>query len=107
MKEIKLKNGRIVKTPWLRIEEAASYCGLSRTAFTDHAKNLPHGGDQRTRIYHIKVLDAWIANELDTPFSAEKCNQTRIPRHRKPNSKDEDALVHPDNGKIYKSKELK
>jgi hypothetical protein len=105
MKEIKLKNGRIVKTPWLRIEEAASYCGLSRTAFIDHAKDLPHGGDSRTRIYHIKVLDAWIANKLDTPFSPEKANQKRIPRHKRSDSEGENILVHPDNGKIYKSDE--
>jgi hypothetical protein len=102
MKEIKLKNDRTVKTPWLRIEEAAKYCGLSRAAFIEHAKNLPHGGDSRTRIYNIKVLDAWIANELDIPFSPEKANKKEIPRRKKTDSEGEDVLVHPNNGEIYK-----
>lgn len=72
MKEVVLNKNRVIKTPWLRIEEAAAYCGLSRVTFDAHAKDsLPHGGDARTRLYHVKILDAWVANQLDTPFKPQ------------------------------------
>jgi len=72
MKEVTMKNGTIIKTPWLRVREAAAYCSISRTMFTERAKGLPHGGDSRTRLYNFKLLDAWVNNELDIPFSPSK-----------------------------------
>ena len=100
MKESDLKNGKVIKTPWLRIEEAAAYCGISKTKFVDSAKDVPHGGDPRTRLYHVKILDAWINNELNVPFSPEK-----KPKRRKSlnDDKEELMIVDPNNGKVYRS----
>ena len=70
MREIVSKNGnKIVISPWLRIQDAADYCGVSRSAFEAHCDCLPHGGlDARTRLYHVDMLDRWIRGELDMPF---------------------------------------
>ena len=68
MREIITKNGKFVKTPWLTVDGAAAYCGLTRSGFMNRAKDLPHGGDSDTRLYHVEVLDAWIRGELDIPF---------------------------------------
>lgn len=105
MKEIHLKNGRIIKTTWFRIDEAAAYCGLSRTAFTMHTKELPHGGNNRTRLYDEKILNAWIRNELDIPFasteSEKKDAKKNMIRYRRTPIKEDQLLVHPNTGKIY------
>ena len=104
MKEVMLKN-RVIKTPWLRIDEAAAYCGLSRVAFDARAKDsLPHGGDSRTRLYHVKTLDAWLANELDIPFTKQK--QLSIPKKRKSRclglgSQAVAGIVDSETGKIF------
>jgi len=52
--------GKVVKSPWLRRQDAADYCGVSRTFFDAHCGGLQHGGDERTRVYHVDVLDRWI-----------------------------------------------
>lgn len=84
MREIITKNGKAIKTLWLRVDEAAAYCGLSRTGFMNGAKDLPHGGDPDIRLYHVEVLDAWIKGELDVPFSpGEKTRDDHRPRRRK------------------------
>ena len=104
MKEICLKDGRVIKTKWLRIDEAAAYCGISRFAFTKHARDLPHGGDNRTRLYDEKILDAWIRNELPNhPFALNKDDkkETPVKRTRSPQIDKEFPLVHPNTGKIY------
>ena len=109
MKEISLKDGRIIKTPWLRIDEAAAYCGLSRTAFTKHAQALPHGGDPRTRLYDEKILDAWIRNELpDIPFTLADDESAGVSKKKGPRTSRIPAdmpLIHPRTGKVYASKE--
>jgi len=104
MKEVAFKN-RVIKTPWLRIEEAAAYCGLSRVAFDARVKNLlPHGGDSRTRIYHVKILDAWLGNELDTPFTQQK----ELPKPKKRRARTSGlgsqasaGITDPETGKIF------
>jgi len=63
------KWGVIEKTPWLSIDEAAAYCGISRAIFTARAGHLPHGGDSHTKLYHVDILDAWLRHELDAPPS--------------------------------------
>ena len=100
MKEITLKNGKVIKTPWLRIEEAAAYCGLSRSAFNDHSSDLPHSGGKRTRLYHVKVLDSWLEGALDIPFDSLPTHQSRRKYQSTP-QKDELALIDPVSGKIF------
>jgi len=104
MREVVIKAGRTVKSPWLRIEEAAAYCGISRGMFYKHAQKLPFGGDRRTRLYHVKELDRWVRGELDVPFTdvpeGKKPVRRRVFRH----SLDDMALVDPGTGKVYRSK---
>jgi hypothetical protein len=72
MKRIEIKPGRIIETPWLRIEEAAAYCGISRTAFEDRAMRVPRGGDAKLPLFNCDVLDKWMAGELsDIPFARD------------------------------------
>jgi len=103
MKEVALKNGKVVRTPWLRIEEAAAYCGLSRSAFVAHARALPHAGNERTRLYNVKTLDAWLAGNLDIPFDPE--GEVRAPwrqSHRQPAK----GLVDNVTGKVYTTSDV-
>lgn len=102
MKEVTLSNGRTIKTPWLRIEEAAAYCGLSRSAFTDHSRKLPHGGNDRTRLYNVKTLDAWLNGDYGSPFDPDEKPKIRRRPYRK--SGECLGLVVPATGKIFKSK---
>lgn len=104
MKEISFKNNRSIRTPWLRIDEAAAYCSLSRSAFLAHANNLPHGGSNRTRIYHVDILDDWIANrfEEDTPGNYQGVSNIKTKDMPVGESME---LVNPKNGKIFKVRE--
>ena len=100
MKEINFKNGKVITTPWLRIEEAAAYCGLSRSAFNDHSSDLPHSGGKRTRLYHVNVLDAWLEGTLDVPFDPLPAHKHR---RRSPTllQKEELAMIDPISGKVF------
>lgn len=70
MKRVEVRKNRVVETPWLRIDDAAAYCGLSRSAFDERAARVPHAGDERLRLYHVKVLDLWIQGDLpEAPFA--------------------------------------
>ena len=105
MKEVSLKNGKTIKTPWLRIEEAAAYCGLSSSAFTDHARDLPHGGNSRTRIYNTKILDAWLDGTLDIPFNPDALPKRPLRRsYIKPDTSL--GLVDPNDGQVFKTREI-
>ena len=105
MKVIKMSEDREVRTPWLNVLEAACYCGLSVNAFRMHATDdVPHGGQGRTRRYHIDILSSWINNELDVPFprpvNPSKKRKVK-PRRRTATGKTGSAgqvLVHPKNG---------
>ena len=106
MREVTIKPGRIVKSPWLRIDEAAAYCGISRSMFDCHARELPFGGDRRTRLYHVKELDRWVRGDLDIPFSRQDDGQSAPIRRRMfKQSLDEMALVDPVTGKVYRTKD--
>jgi len=105
MKRIEIR-GKIVETPWLRTAEAAAYVGLSRTAFDNRACNVPHGGNTRTRIYHVGILDKWVNGELDgVPFDgAEETDEHRCFRGRRVSvnfSDEELMLIQPRSGKIF------
>lgn len=105
MRETVIKPGKVVKSPWLRIEEAAAYCGISRTMFSSHAQRLPHGGDRRTRLYHVRELDRWVRGELDVPFTEVEDGRKPIRRRVFRHSLDDMALVDPGTGKVYRSKQ--
>lgn len=65
MREFVSDNGdRVVKSPWLRIKDAADYCGVSRSTFETHCVDLPHGGDTRTPVYHVDDLDRWLRGRI-------------------------------------------
>jgi hypothetical protein len=103
-----VKRGVYIETPWLRIEEAAAYCGISRSSFVDRAKNLPYGGDDDCRLYNVSILDKFVNNELtDAPFNKELIGKTRrrSRRVRIPTVGD-NAIVHPLNGKIFRPREV-
>lgn len=59
MKSVPLSKGRLVKTPWLSIDEAAAYCGFSREVFIRQAdaKECPFSGAANNRRYHAEQLD--------------------------------------------------
>jgi len=105
MKRIEMKAGRVIETPWLRVAEAAVYVGLSRSCFESRAMNVPHGGNDRTRIYHADVLDQWVAGTLpDVPFDAEYGPDTPHPRRRHHPAANPDApqvLVQPRSRKVF------
>ena len=105
MKEVSLKNGRVIKTPWLRPEEAAAYCGIHRTTFDAHAKGVPHGGDSRTRLYNVRILDAWLLGELQVPFTKEEESKPKRRVRMRTVDKEERVFVHPHNGKVFRGKE--
>ena len=103
MREVVFEDGKkIIKSPWLRIDEAAVYCGMSRSAFDDRAKavGLPHGGNDWMRLYHVDILDKWLEGKLDVPFPATQRPRRRTIRLTK-REEDDDILVNPVNGKIY------
>ena len=69
MREVVSDDGaKVVKSLCLRIQDAAVYCGMSRSHFETHCEGLPHGGGTRSRVYHVDVLDRWIKGELDVAF---------------------------------------
>ena len=109
MKEVELKNGKKVTTSWFRIDEAAAYCGISRSTFVKYAgENLPHGGGSRTKLYDINILNAWIRNELDIPFEPDLKLPAR--RRRNPinlNNDEETSFINPSSGRIHRIKEKK
>lgn len=103
MKEVSLKDGRVIKTPWLRIDEAAAYCGISRTTFDQKAFAVPHGGSDRTRLYHCKVLDRWMEGGIeDVPFVREKISPRRRRVRVSLSDQGEDVVVDPGTGKVYR-----
>ena len=110
MKQVSVKD-RIVETPWLRIEEAAAYCGLSRSAFDERSQHVPHAGDDRTRLYHVSILDKWVQGDLpDAPFIiTAKKNNPRRRRMSCSTARQKEAIVlyDPVTGKAYPSKSLK
>ena len=100
MKEVTLKNGVVIKTPFMKTVEAAAFCGLARSTFESKGKNLPYAGSSKNRRYHVDVLTAWIEGRLDgIPFDPEK---TVTGRRKPPMARGKfRGLVHPITGKVY------
>lgn len=89
---------KIIESPWLRVDEAATYCGISRTAFTIRSARLPYSGGRDIKLYHTNILDAFIEGRLpDAPFSPEEePPKVQIRRSRTVTM----SLTHPITGKI-------
>jgi len=108
MKEVRLDNEglKVIRTPWLRVNEAATYCGISRTIFEARTGHLPHGGTRKTRLYHVKILDAWLSGEFPDPTESESGEEDRPRRRRLPNGNlpKDMALVDKITGKVYPAK---
>jgi hypothetical protein len=102
MKRIELKNGKIIETPWLRVEEAAAYCGVARSTFMDRVGELPYSGDEDLRLYHCDVLDRFINGEMPDASFKKRAARERRPRRYRQTKKDLSmGLVDPGTGKIY------
>ena len=102
MKKVELKRGRTVETPWLRIEEAAAYCGMHRNTFQERAASLHYSGDQDLKLYHCDVLDRFIAGELpDAPFSPVQNSRMITRRRRRTGFVTYEGLIDPVTGKHY------
>jgi hypothetical protein len=94
------KKNKTIQSPWYRTEDAAAYCGLSRSAFDDRAFALPHAGKYALRIYHEKILDQWLMGELGIPFDKEE--PAPEPR-RITHVKHVEGYTHPRTGKFVPS----
>lgn len=103
MKRIELKNGKIIETPWLRVEEAAAYCGVARSTFVERAGDtLTFSGDVNLRLYHCDVLDAFLNGERqDATFKKRDSTERRPRRYRRTKRDLSMGLVDPGTGKIY------
>lgn len=54
--ELRLRETRVV-TPWLSADEAALYCGCSRSHFDAFSRRLAHGWSGKLKVYHVETLD--------------------------------------------------
>ncbi len=64
MKKLLLKGGKEIVTPWLNVEEAAVYCGISRRKFS-----LAVAGGEisagRDKHFHVEELDKFLKGDGD------------------------------------------
>ena len=69
MKQIKIKPGIVILSPWYNIREAAAHCGMARSTFMykAHITGLPSAGDVRNKRYKVEDLDRWISNGFRYP----------------------------------------
>jgi hypothetical protein len=100
VKKVVVKEGKTVHTPWLRPSEAAAYCSISRTLFDKLAAGLPHGGGRTVRIYHVNVLDDWIAGRLDVPFDPADPDEGQAPA-KQPRRRREPVELVSRSGKVF------
>ena len=96
MKEVRLDD-KIVRTPWLRPGEAAAYCGLSISTFQERARGLTRGGMPRAVLFHVEVLDGWLAAVCPDG----SCPPSR-PGVHKGKSGAAGGLINPANGKVFR-----
>jgi predicted site-specific integrase-resolvase len=62
MKIIKTSNNKHITTPWMSPDEAATYCGVSRSTFDRWQKiiELPYAGDKNNRRYLEETISGWL-----------------------------------------------
>ena len=101
MRTVEVRKGRVVESPWYRPEDAAAYVGLSISEFYARAKDVPHGGGRRLRLYHEKVLDRWLNGELPgIPFDPEDKPKEQPRRRRFFGDPGTVGIINPNNGKV-------
>lgn len=67
MKKVTLKDGQVViETCWLVAEEAAAYCGVSKSTFQRYRHEIPAAG-LNGRLFHTNVLDWWLGGCCGPP----------------------------------------
>jgi len=93
------KKGRTISSPWYREDDAAAYCGISRSEFHERGKSVPHAGKYRLRLYHQNILDQWLNGELCIPFDPEEPKPPQIAR-RNVRAPMVDGITHPRTGKF-------
>jgi len=97
------KKGVFIESPWMRPEEAADYVGLSRSEFSIRAKDVPHGGGRRIKLYHEKVLDKWLNGELAVPFDQEEPAKEQRSRFVRIREDQTEGYINPRTGKFRPS----
>lgn len=56
------------KSPWMNVEEAAIYCGYSKSALYSRYKNeIPHHQRDSRIMFHRDDLDRWMERNKKTP----------------------------------------
>jgi hypothetical protein len=104
MKQIKVKPGIVVLSPWYNTVEAAAHCGMARSTFTEKSikGGLPCGGDVNNKRYQAEDLDRWVANGFRYPGTEEAApGKTRGRRARYAPAGDGEGLVDPVTKRVY------
>jgi len=75
MKQIKIKPGVVILSPWYNTLEAAAHCGMARSTFMQKAckTGLPSSGDVNNRRYKVEDLDRWIVNGFRFSGTGDSC----------------------------------
>lgn len=56
------------RSPWLTVEEAANYCGYSRSSFYNRYKDeIPHHQRDTRIMFHQDDLDQWMGKNKKEP----------------------------------------
>jgi hypothetical protein len=104
MKQIEIKPGIVVLSPWYNTVEAAAHCGMARSTFTEKATKggLPCGGDVNNKRYQVEVLDQWISHGFLYPGTEEAVpGKSRRGRIRYTPPGDGAGLVDPFTKRVY------
>jgi len=66
--QIRLQLAAKESSPWMTVEEAAAYCGYSKSAFYNRYKNeIPHHQRDTRMMFHREDLDEWMERNKKTP----------------------------------------
>lgn len=56
------------QSPWLTVDEAAAYCGYSRSTFYGKYKDeIPHHQRDTRIMFHVSDLEAWMNKNKKAP----------------------------------------
>ncbi|MCX5818423.1 MAG: helix-turn-helix domain-containing protein [Deltaproteobacteria bacterium] len=106
MKQIEVKPGIVILTPWYTQAEAAAHCGMARSTFVLKAiaGGLPCHGDETNKRYEAEELDRWIANRFRFPESETAAPGSSRKARRAPGAKGR-GLRNPQTGEFYRGAE--
>ena len=66
--EIRLHLAAREPSPWMTVEEAAAYCGYSKSAFYNRYKEeIPYHQRDTRMMFHVDDLEAWMKKNVKTP----------------------------------------